>query len=1492
MPRTKRSPRGIRWRGKKPDNALPESESLAALVGMVHLMPTKASGDSDAQVTEPAAKRTKTTASRHVICVARERLQLPSREANTSSESTVITKRNVGEALGLKLTKVVPLTPESDWNLIFFPRERSPKDNPFWVTYAIKYSDLSNKQLVALNVAQTQGFDYGDPGCVWASIDICIRQKSSSIELDLSIEVRWNESISVWGNCDSSTQQSLRDSVLGAWYPELRQNHLASLVSWSPQDFYEAAFVPDKDVFNAEVSSMEAPQLQAQLYPFQRRAVQWLLRREGVQWHQDPKNSRGNVQPYQPLDRGLPVSFVPVEDVYGEDFYASPIFGSAIRDTSVFLSHQNIRGGILAEEMGLGKTLEVIALVLLHQRPEASAMVFDPYTSRELLPTSATLIVTPSTLLDQWISELNRHAPTLRILYYPGLKRATKRKNEEERAEFLAEHDIVITTYEVLRTELWVATDGPERSMRNSKQYERPKSPLMQLSWWRVCIDEAQMVENWTNNAAKLATMIPRVNAWGITGTPVKDDIQKDLRGLLHFLRFEPYASDTRIWNLMTTGNKEPFHNLFNMISMRQTKSMVRSEISIPAQRRYVITMPFTAVEEQNYQSLFKELAVSCGLDVEGNPLEAGWDANDPTVQSAMRTALDRLRQTALHPEVGIRNRRALRHRDAPMRTVEEVLDAMLEHSDGARRTDQRNLLSLMVTKGQVLAGLQRPKEALALWEEVREKCEPIVAECRQQLEHEVEEARKAASQAAQSSSGDDQGDGSQDTLFPRVGDARRRLRSALEVQHRAVFFCANGYFSIKSNEEMTVPGSEEFKRLEKMEVEGYDFAKAIRKEILQETYGKSKSLMGRLESDAEHQSFAVIPESTSADLRGIESRKIVNALEELCAGLNTQADQLDDWREHIIQLLLKPLVDEENDEITGEEYELSTKLQDEILVFVQVLRASLADRQAAITGQRNFLVMHETKVANRMALNGDGPFPEKLLELFKLRENIKTWKIEPDPVIPSDPFDSLKGLISELRALSVKLQHDATSGSSRAANELTIVTDLLKLTQKQQVEQGNAATSMEQETERFTETLNARLDFYRQLQAVSDMVGEYDGVIDEAGLETVTKQEDALQTKLATAESKHRYLVHLKETETGSEQRMCVICQSEFSIGVLTVCGHQFCKECITLWFKAHHNCPVCKRHLTPSNLHDITLKPQQLKVHSEGNQIDSSQPQTSPSKKISTIYSQFSPEKLAEIMNIELNGPNFTTKVDTLVRHLIWLRESDPGAKSIVFSQYKDFLDVLAQAFRRYNIGYTSFDKANGITNFKEDPGTEVFLLHARAHASGLNLVNASHVFLCEPLLNTALELQAIARVDRIGQLNETTVWLYIVDGTVEESIYNLSVQRRLEHMGRSLLKGKSKESTPELLDTNLDAANALEMQQARLSKLMGKDGISGEAVDKKDLLTCLFWHVRVRQDGEERMIGNPAIRGFLAAGAAEGRRERDAPESNEMAPLVVPG
>lgn len=907
--------------------------------------------------------------------------------------------------------------------------------------------------------------------------------------------------------------------------------------------------------------------------------------------------------------------------------------------------------------------------------------------------------------------------------------------------------------------------------------------------------------------------------------------------------------------------------------------------------------MPFTAVEEQHYKDVFRDVTTKCGLGLNGEPLNGNWDSDDPGVLEAMRTALDRLRQTALHPEVGSRNKKALGHWSGPMRTVAEVLDAMIEQSELAIRTDQRALLMSRLTRGQLMENSPRVKSALELWSEVLETSKEIVTECRENLNKDIERAKAARVNANPSADEENETeDDMEGNNWGKIGDARRRLRYALEVQHKAMFFVANAHFQIKSNPDFTQPESEDFHRHEKLEAEGYEQAKVIRREILEESRSKALKLMEKIATSASKQAFAVIPEYEVDNKRGLESRAIVESLEVLAGELNDQANMLDDWREHVIQLLLKPLVDEEDEvEITGEEYEDSTTLMQESMVYIQVLRAVVADREDVLSGQVNMLVEHETKVSLRQAKDGEGPHPEKLIELFRLREQINPRSEQ-----------SLRAAVAELRALSGKLRHDVAKGSNRAKMELEIVTVQLKSTQKRLTEHQKIASAMSQELDLFTSTMNARVEYYRQLQNVSDMVAPYEGPTTEAEENRLLAAEEPMSRRLETSQSKHRYLLHLKAMDAADgDQKQCVICRDNFTVGVLTVCGHQFCKECISLWYREHKNCPVCKRGLTYSNLHDITYKPQELKVRSEASGGPSSKQNgqvvtTAPASKQPAIYKEFSADKLAEIRNIDLHGPAFTTKVDTLVRHLFWLRENDPGAKSIIFSQYADFLNVIDLALTRYRIGFTSFERPNGITEFKENPSAECFLLHARAHASGLNLVNASHVFLMEPLVNTALELQAIARVHRIGQEHETTVWLYIVDGTVEESIYNLSVRRRMEHMHQAAgaknnkhatRKGKGKpplQQPPSEADVEedeiLEAANSMELEHANLSKLMARGKRQGEAVDKADLWECLFGSTadasaspaRRRTRNNNNNPG-PAIRGFSAAEAADERRAR---------------
>lgn len=612
------------------------------------------------------------------------------------------------------------------------------------------------------------------------------------------------------------------------------------------------------------------------------------------------------------------------------------------------------------------------------------------------------------------------------------------------------------------------------------------------------------------------------------------------------FLCYEPYASIPKVWQNLTRNHKRVFRNLFGRIALRHSKRTVGDELVLPPQKRYVITMPFTAVEEQHYQSLFKQLTEACGLDTTGAPLGSDWNPNDTAVLEAMRTALSRLRQTALHPEIGVHNPR-VGYRAGPMRTVEEVLNAMIEQSESALLASRRAMLSHKLRHGQLFENSPRVKIAIGIWQSVLEESKELVQEARDKLEKAQKEAaqEEAASKldAGKKKNNDESFDDDDDLLEDeegqdrltsgRVGEAQRDLRFALEILHKAEFFCANGHFQIKSNEEWTPPDSDEFRRLEKLEVDGYERAKRVRQEILAENRSRAMRIMADLAGKAGTQGFVEIPEAEFAAPEGIEGRRISDELDHLAEVLSAQAAQMDAWREAVIQLLLKDLVDDDEDkageavEITGDEYEDSTKVQDEIQAYITILKAGISDRNMLLTGLApSGLALYEERLALRMAKDDDGPAPELTLRLFAERQATL-----PNPNTGSDVVRSLRAAVIDLRDIASRLRGQQSSGSSlnnitsqRAQMELECVTRQLTRAQAEQNRQLKVNVALEKEANKVRNALNSRIAYYRQLQAVSDMVALYEGPKDEETIATQIRDENDLLQALTKAEAKHRY--------------------------------------------------------------------------------------------------------------------------------------------------------------------------------------------------------------------------------------------------------------------------------------------------------------------------------------------------------------------------------
>ncbi|CAA0808600.1 Helicase protein with RING/U-box domain [Striga hermonthica] len=112
-----------------------------------------------------------------------------------------------------------------------------------------------------------------------------------------------------------------------------------------------------------------------------------------------------------------------------------------------------VKGGILADEMGMGKTLQAIALVLLKRNIPRDLggqhlHTTTPSSSKELPAIKGTLVVCPLVAVMQWVSEIDKFTSkgSTKVLVYHGANRAKKHY------EF-ADYDFVITTYSIVEAE-------------------------------------------------------------------------------------------------------------------------------------------------------------------------------------------------------------------------------------------------------------------------------------------------------------------------------------------------------------------------------------------------------------------------------------------------------------------------------------------------------------------------------------------------------------------------------------------------------------------------------------------------------------------------------------------------------------------------------------------------------------------------------------------------------------------------------------------------------------------------------------------------------------------------------------------------------------------------------------------------------------------------------------------------------------------------------
>ncbi|KFQ15522.1 E3 ubiquitin-protein ligase SHPRH [Leptosomus discolor] len=950
--------------------------------------------------------------------------------------------------------------------------------------------------------------------------------------------------------------------------------------------------------------------------------------------------------------------------------------------------------------------------------------------------TGATLIISPSSICHQWVDEINRHvrSSSLRVLVYQGVK-----KHGFLQPHMLAEQEVVITTYDVLRTELnYVdiphsnSEDG--RRFRNQKRYMAIPSPLVAVEWWRICLDEAQMVECTTAKATEMALRLSGINRWCVSGTPVQRGLE-DLYGLVLFLGVDPYWVkhwwDQLLYRPYCRKNPRPLYSLIAKIMWRSAKKDVIDQIQIPPQTEDVHWLHFSPVERHFYH---RQHEVCCQDALAKLRKISDWTLKlsslDRRTVTSILYPLLRLRQACCHPQ-------AVRGEFLPLQkstmTMEELLTSLQKKCRTECEEAHRQLVCALnglagihIIKGEYALAAELYREVLRSSEEHKEK---LKTDSLQRLHstHNLMELLLAK--------------------HPGIPPTLRDSRLAEEAEQLRQHYMSKSNAEVAEAHQALQPVLQTIRELQRKA--GSPWWLDVIQTAIQ--YAIDEELVQRVQN-------------------------------EITSNYKQQTNKLS--------------MSEKFRDCRGLQYLLTTQL-DEVKKFQKIVREAVKNLEGPPSKQviEAATICHLRPV--RLPLNNcvfckaDELFTEYESKLF-------SHTVKGQMAIFEEMIEDEEGLVDDRLPTTCRGLW-ATSETERALKAILSFAKAHRMDVK-----------LTEEGSIFLELFEAWKKEYKLLHEYWMVLRDHVSAIDELAMATerlrvrhpdepkpnppvlhiiepheVEQNRVKLLNDKAVAKSQLQkklgqllYLTNLEKSQDkttgGVNPEPCPICARQLGKqwAVLT-CGHCFCNECIAIIIEQYSvgtrrssiKCAICR--------------------------------QTTSHKEISYVFT-------AETANQEDDIPvkgSHSTKVEAVVRTLKRIQFKDPGAKSLVFSTWQDVLDIISKALYDNNM---IFSQINGISKFQEnlsafkyDPNINILLLPLHTGSNGLNIIEATHVLLVEPILNPAHELQAIGRVHRIGQTKSTIVHRFLIKATIEERM-----QTMLKTVDRSHTSSSMKQSEASVL------------------------------------------------------------------------------------------
>jgi len=290
-------------------------------------------------------------------------------------------------------------------------------------------------------------------------------------------------------------------------------------------------------------------------------------------------------------------------------------------------------GGILALDMGLGKTPTLLAF--LRDRPEDARPA---------------LVIAPPAVVGNWANEAARFVPDLEVVVHHG----TNRADADQVVVEAARADVVLTTYGTALRDI---------------------EALAGISWSRIVLDEAQVIKNPASETAQQLRRLEGGTRVVLTGTPIENGLG-DLWALLDFSNpgllgdRATFVSQMQQITSREDGAESALATLNGVLVFRRTKAEPAIAEELPDRIDSLDHCPMTTEQIGLYQAVLDELVVDSS------------DEDTSKRKGAVLAAITALKQICNHPAAYTGDEGPLEARSGKLARLEEIVENVFESDE------------------------------------------------------------------------------------------------------------------------------------------------------------------------------------------------------------------------------------------------------------------------------------------------------------------------------------------------------------------------------------------------------------------------------------------------------------------------------------------------------------------------------------------------------------------------------------------------------------------------------------------------------------------------------------------------------------------------------------------------------------------------------------------------------------------------------------------